>query len=241
MVTVFCEDFDHAALWAAGRLRQRGVIVDVITGADLASAERWDHRLAAGRASIAIQLSDGRTVIGAETRGVLNRLSYLPAAWTTRIGGQDRDYALQEMYALYLSWLHALPGPVVNPPKPQGLCGNWRHPSSWMLLANKAGLSVPTYRQSNDDDPALAWQQRTAPAPLSAFAIGRHVVAPPAFPIALHEPCRRLAQSAGVTLLGIDFAPDMDGNWQFIGASVMPDLISGGEPLIDAITDTLAP
>jgi hypothetical protein len=239
MVIVFCEDFDHAALWAANRLHERGVGIDVITGTDLAAAERWDHRLGVAGATIAIQLSDGRCVTGGETRGVLNRLSYLPAAWLRRIGGADRDYALQEMYALYLSWLHALPGPVVNPPVPQGLCGNWRHPSMWTLLAGRAGLPVPAYRQTSDDDPTLTWQQRTTPAPLTAFAVGRHVVAPPALPIVLHDACRRLARCAGAPLLGIDFAPNAAGHWQFIGASVMPDLICGGEALIEALAETL--
>jgi hypothetical protein len=239
MVIVCCEDFDHAALWAANRLRERGIGIDVITGSDLAAAEHWDHRLGVAGAAITIRLRDGRCVTGGETRGVLNRLSYLPAAWLRRIGGADRDYALQEMYALYLSWLHALPGPVVNPPVPQGLCGNWRHPSMWMLLAGRAGLPAAAYRQTSDDDPTQTWQQRTTPAPATAFAVGRHVVAPPALPPALHGACLRLARSAGTPLLGIDFAPDARGYWQFIGASVMPDLICGGEALIEALAETL--
>jgi hypothetical protein len=213
--------------------------VDVVTGADLAAAESWEHRLGIAEPSIAIRLSDGRELVGCAMGGVLNRLSFVPAAWLDRIGGADRDYAVQEMYALYLSWLHALPGPVVNAPMPQGLCGNWRHNSMWYSLAGQAGLPVATYRLSSEDDPELAWQPRMLPAPLTAFAVGRHLIASPALPVALHPACLRLARAAGAALLGIDFAPDSNGQWQFIGASVMPDLISGGEALIDALTDTL--
>jgi hypothetical protein len=239
VILVLCEGFDHAAFWAASRLRERDMVVDVVSGDDLAAAECWDHRLGAAGTAIAIQLADGRRVIGDDRYGVLNRLSYLPAAWLQRIGGPDRDYALQEMYALYVSWLHALKAPVVNRPTPQGLCGNWRHPSIWMLLAGRAGLPVPRFRQSSDDDPALSWQSRAAPAALTAFVAGRHVIAPPALPIGLHEPCRRLAGAAGVTLLGIDFEPDGRDGWQFAGASVMPNLMAGGDTLIDALAETL--
>ena len=239
MITVLCEPTDHAALWAASCLRARGLAVDVVTATDLAAAERWEHRLGNGSPSIAIQLSDGRQLVGSAMRGVLNRLSFLPAAWLQRIGGADRDYAVQEMYAFYLSWLHALSGPVVNAPMPQGLCGNWRHNSMWYALAGRAGLPMPTYRQSSDDDPTLAWQPRALPAPLTALVVGRHLVAPPALPITLHPACLDLARAAGAALLGIDFAPDRNGNWQFIGASVMPDLISGGAALIEALAETL--
>ncbi len=238
MVLVLCEGFDRAAFWAAGRFRERGIAVDVVTGDDLAAAECWDHRLGAAGVSLSIQLRDGRRVVGDDTRGVFNRLSYLPNAWLQRIGGPDRDYALQEMYALYLSWLHSLKGPVVNPATPQGLCGNWRHPSMWMVLAGRAGLPCAPYQLSSDDDPALTWQARSTPAPMTAFLAGHHVVAP-ALPIGLHEACRRLASLAGVRLLGIDFAPAGSGGWHFTGASVMPDLIAGGDALIDALIEVL--
>jgi hypothetical protein len=240
VVLVFCEGFDHSALWAAGRLGERGTVVDVVSADDLAAAECWDHRLGAAGTAITIQLTDGRRVTGDDRCGVLNRLSYLPAAWLRRVGGPDRDYALQEMYALYVSWLHALKGPVMNRPTPQGLCGNWRHPSIWMLLAARAGLPVPRFCQSSDDDPALSWQSRTAPTALTAFVAGRHVVAPPALPIGLREPCRRLADAAGVTLLGVDFEPDSAGIWRFASASVMPNLMAGGDALIDALAETLS-
>jgi hypothetical protein len=238
MVLVVCEGFDHAAFWAVHQLCERGIAVDVVTGDDLAAAECWDHRVGAAGVSISVQLRDGRRFVGDTARGVLNRLSYLPSAWLQQIGGPDRDYALQEMYAFYLSWLHGLKGPVVNPPTPQGLCGNWRHPSMWMALAGRTGLPVATYRLSSNDDPARTWQPRPTAAPLTAFVAGRRVVAP-TLRTELHEACRRMANLAGVPLLGVDFAPDGQGGWHFTGASVMPDLIAGGDALIDALIEVL--
>src|SRR5205807_5207597 len=120
----------------------------------LGSALRWEHRVtSAGDASFAIDLGDGRTLSSAQRVGVLNRLSFVPTERLDRVAGADRDYAVQEMNALFLSWLHALPGPVVNRATPQGLGGNWRHRSAWTALASEVGLSAAPYRQSCADDP----------------------------------------------------------------------------------------
>ena len=163
MVLVLCEESDLAALWAASRLQARGLTVEIVTGADLAAAERWEHRVGRSGVTLDLTLAGGRRLSSAEVKGGLNRLFFLPSAWLQRIGGPDRDYAIQEMHALYLSWLHALPGPLLNRPTPQGLCGNWRHPSAWAALAARAGLPVAPYRQSSDDDPAELWQSVKVP------------------------------------------------------------------------------
>lgn len=241
MVLVICEDWDFAALWAADRLRSRGLAVEILTGVELAAAERWEHRLGEAGATFALTLAGGeRRVSSGEVRGTLNRLSFVPSAWLQRIGGPDRDYAIQEMHALYLSWLAALPGPVLNRPTPQGLSGNWRHPSGWAALAGQAGLPAARYRQSSEDDPAEAWQPAGAPPEAIAFVVGERVIAPPDLPTHFHEACRRLARAAGAGLLGIEFMPEAAGEWRFTGASVMPDLVRGGEPLADALAHALA-
>jgi hypothetical protein len=215
------------------------VNVEMLTGAELAAAGHLEHRV--GRAGVIFELTlaDGRHLCGANVRGVLNRLTFVPAACLRRIGGPDRDYAVQEMYALYLSWLHALPGPLLNPPTPQGLCGNWRHPSAWVALAIRAGLPA-SYRQSSDDDPVAIQQLAAVPAAATVFVVGGRIVAHPAVPRLFDEPCRRLAAAAGVNLLGIDFMPAPTGGWRFATASVMPDLIRGGEPLADALAQAFA-
>src|SRR5271165_822836 len=134
MILALCDQADVSALWAAEALRSRGMTVQVLTDADLAAVETWDHRVGRAGADCEICLAGGARLRGSDTRGVLNRLSHIPSAWVRRYGGPDREYAIQEMHAFYLSWLHALPGPVLNPPTPQGLCGNWRHISAWTAM-----------------------------------------------------------------------------------------------------------
>jgi hypothetical protein len=177
MILVLCEETDVSALWVAQALRMRGLSPMVLTGADLASAERWEHTIGRAGADCEIRLSNGASLHGRETGGVLNRLSAVPSAWLRRFGGPDFTYAMQEMYAFYLSWLHALPGPKLNPPTPQGLCGNWRHPSAWAALAARAGPVRP-FRQTSSEDPVSPWQ---SPALLSAATVhvaGARVIGP---------------------------------------------------------------
>lgn len=237
MILVLCNEADASALWAADALRRRGHALRIVTDRDLADAESWNHRLGRASADCEIRLT-GRDVLRvSDMRGVLNRLSFLPAAWLRRHGGPDRDYAVQEMHAFYLSWLYALPGPVLNPPTPQGLAGNWRHASAWTALAVRAGLPVKTFRQTSADDPAAAWQP--APAPARLYVAGDRVVGRGDLVGAHRAACVRLSQAAGARLLGIDFAPDAAGRWRVTGASVMPDLIGGGEALADALEEAL--
>jgi hypothetical protein len=235
MVLVLCERTDPVAHWAAGCLRQQGLGVDIITGADLAAAGRLEHRVGSAGAAFELALAGDRRLSSRTVRGVLNRLPYLPNDCLRAIGGPDRDYAVQEIYSLYLSWLHSLPGPQLNRPAPQGLCGNWRHPASWTALALQAGLPSVPYRQSSKDDPATLWQRVAVPADATVFVVGPHIVGHPAVPRQLNEACRDLARRAGATLLGIDFAPGPNGDWRFVGASVMPDLVCGGEPVAAAL------
>src|SRR4029450_14122694 len=110
MILVLGDEQDQSAYWVADMLRRRGQAVRMVTGAELASARGWQHRGGQAGADCIIQFADSTCLRTSETRGVLNRLSSVPAAWLRRYGGLDREYAWQEMYAFYLSWLHALPG-----------------------------------------------------------------------------------------------------------------------------------
>ncbi len=240
MILVLCDEADASALWAADALRKRGLRLTVLTGIDLASVRGWQHTIGAAGAEIALKF-DGGVLHGREVRGVLNRLSFLPRAWLSRIGGSDRDYAIQEMLAFYLSWLHTLAAPKLNPPTPQGLCGNMRHPSAWVALAVRAGVPVRPFRQSSDDDPAAPWQAPPDPAARTVFVVGTEVVGPCTLVGSYRAACLRLAKAAGCPLLGIDFAPGADGVWRMTRASVIPDLMHGGEALINALVRALAP
>lgn len=242
MILVLCEEADSSALWAADALRARGLPPVVLGGADLASVKGWRHVVdPRGAASAELRLARGERLRSADVRATLNRLPFVPRSWSARVGGPDRDYALQEMHAFYLSWLHALPGPKLNPPTPQGLCGNMRHPSAWRAMAARAGLPVRPWRQSEADDPGAFWQARPDPAVRTAIVVGTSAVGPDDLIGPHGTACLRLAEAAGCPLLGVNFAPGADGAQEMTGASVMPPLWHGGDAVADALAKALAP
>jgi|KBSMisStaDraftv2_1062788.scaffolds.fasta_scaffold193375_2 hypothetical protein len=237
-IWVLCDAYDTAAQWAAARLHERGRSVSVVTAAQLDTAVRWRHRVTrAGKASVTIELADGRCLSSEDRSAVLNRLSYIATDRIAAVAGADRDYATQEMHALFLSWLHGLPGPMLNRPTTQGLGGNWRHPSAWAVLAGRAGLRSKPYRQTSETDPDAAWSPPHQAGLVTVFAVAGRLVAPPLLPSDTRAGCLRLGALSGEALLGIDLH---DGNWEFQGASPRPDLFQGGVPLIDALAQVLS-
>ncbi len=237
-VTLLHEPGDPGAPWLAEGLRGRGFAVEVVSAADLDLAARWEHRVDAAGASVAITLRDGRVLDSAAPRPIVNRLSFIPLDGMRAHAGDDFGYAVQEMFALYLSWLHAWPSTVINRPTPQGLCGNHRHPSVWRTLGARAGLPTRPWQQSDGDAPEQAWMWM--PAEATAFVLGKQVLLPPVLPERLTEGCRALAALADTALIGIDFARDELGEWEMIGASPLPNLALGGEPLVAALAAALA-
>ena len=184
-------------------------------------------------------LPDGRRLSSRHAEPILNRLSFVPVERLRMIGGGDFGYAVQEYFAFYLSWLHAWPATVLNRPTPQGLSGNYRHPSAWASLGAQAGLPVRAWVQDDADPPDTAWL--TSAAEVTAFVVADAVVLPPALPEAFTDGCRALAALAGNAILGIDFARVADGDeWQVVGASPMPNLMLGGDRLLGPLAAALS-
>lgn len=242
-IVVLCDLADLAALWAARGLSARGYGVEVISAPLLASALSWEHRLGHEPASLAITLHGGRRLTSDQPIAVLNRLTVVPRERLDAVAGPDRDYALQELQAFFLSWLHALPGPVVNRPSPQALSGHWRHPSQWSLLAAEAGLATAPYRQASSDPPELAaaWPhpQKAPGGRTTVLVVGERVI-PQAdgVPESTLDCCLRLRQLAGETILGVDLALS-NGIWTLAGVSLTPNLSLGGEPVLNALESVL--
>lgn len=232
---VLCESHDVSALWAARGLAKRvDGPVDIVTGAMLGSARTWEHRIRGDVAEVEITLMDGRRISGAQPRPVLNRLSYAPGERMRAVGGADGDYAVQEFQALFLSWLAALPGPMLNRPSPQFLAGRWRIPAAWAVLAAQAGLETAPLRRGAVD-PAEQYADNGHQS--TVFVVAQRVVASSEVPVSVLDGCRRLGALAGDDLLGIRLAAT-DG-WRFVGATPLPDLTTGGDALLDALAATL--
>ncbi len=239
MWLVLCTSNDRPALWAANRLRARGLVpLVVLTPELLHFCFRWRHRLTTDHPpSTEFTLTDGRTIRSTDVRGVLNRLSAMPAHLVDQLAPADRAYALQEWTALHVSWLNALVAPVLNRPVMQGLGGAWRQPSEWTWLAARAGLKTTVFRQGvralvslSDLRPA----RRSGPSRIVYVVDGQPVGGELLEQTA--TACVRLAALAGTRLMGIDLEVGSD---RFVAASPMPDLRWGGEPLLRALTVAL--
>lgn len=240
-VLALCEAHDQPALWAAAGLEQRVGPVDVITSPMFAAASTWEHRIRGDVAEFEITLADGRRISSASPKPVLNRLTLLPSYPFTGADRGDRDYALQEFHALFLSWLSSHPGPMLNRPSPQFLAGHWRHPSAWAVLAAKAGLVAPAYRHADNGHPPGSSPPSIPDGGASetVFVIDGEVVAGPAVPVDALDGCRRLAQLTGDGLVGITLMPVGGGTWEFLTATPLPDLAIGGERLLDVLAAAL--
>jgi hypothetical protein len=241
MWLVFCPTTDLSALWAYEGLRSMGLApLELITAEALAYSRVWEHRVSTYGVSVKIGLSDGRLVSSDSVRGVLNRLVSLPPAAVNQSVPADREYVTQEMMAFWLSWLHALRGPVLNRPTPLGLSGRWRHLSEWVMLANRAGLQTPVYRQSSHDPIELGygrlfpWDQSVS----SVIVLGENVFGP-AVPDEVARCCCRLAKLCETEVLGIDFHVGPQQQWFFAGATPVPDLTVGGQALLKALAATM--
>lgn len=242
MWLVLCSAQDVSGLWAFQGLQLRGLRpIELVTAEMLPYSLKWEHTLGASDPSISITLVDGRVIKNGAVRGVLNRLTHVPLQHLA--GAPDYDYAVQEYTAFFMSWLFALPQPVLNRADAQGLCGAWRHMSEWLWLADRAGLPTPIYRQTSTDQIDEAVEMRrlhpVGTATVGAIVVGDRVFGP-SFPAEIREACLRMAQLSKTALFGIEFTESASGNgWTFAGATPLPDLRMGGEPLLNALAEEL--
>jgi hypothetical protein len=231
---------DPIAHWAAHGLRDIGLQpLELLTAEELCAGAIWEHRLGRDRASVRIELADGRVVAGERLNGVLNRLTHVPAAYLTRVTASDRRYVLAEMAALLLSALHALPCRVVNRAHPLGLSGQWRWPAEWHSLAAQAGLPTAGYVLDSDHSASPGERSECPPGTTTLLVIGETVLGAP-LPADLRAGCRRLARLARADLLGVELSPPgAAGLPRFLGATPAPDLRGGGASALAALARLL--
>lgn len=239
MWLLLCTSDDHPALWAANRLRARGLSpLVVLTPEMLHFSFRWQHRLGnEDPPSVEFTLADGQHIRGAEIKGVLNRIAALAPSLVSHLALGDQSYALQEWTALHISWLSALQVPVLNRPVMQGLCGAWRHQSEWTWFAARAGLLTAPFRQSGSVEvpyQALSGADRDSGA-RPVFVVDDRVVSA-GLDTDTAAACASMGRLAGTRLLGVALDP---ADNRFLGASPRPDLRLGGEPLVSVLHDVL--
>jgi hypothetical protein len=237
---ILCEPSDPAGDWLRDGLRQRGFdSVQLITIDELVYSSSISHSIDSAGVRTEIMLSDGRFV-GPHLRGTVNRARYLPFRHLEFADAVDRDYAMQELYALYASILSSLPGKVVNQGTARGLCGPMLHSSEWEVAAARAGLRVQ-YRcyppsavsliRPIESLHLLVVGSEVVPIPdASSYSVRRSVH----IPIELSDRCRALAAAQGFEMLQIDFSRIGD-DWLFCGVDCFPDVRQGGNAMLDAL------
>lgn len=239
MWIILCQSNDSSALWVYEGLQRRGLVpLELVTAEMLGPGLRWNHRVGPKGTSIEISFADGRILSSDSIRGVLNRLIKISSWYPLhRVKAGDRNYAGTELTAFFLSWLSCLPPPILNRPTPQGLAGRERHISEWFLLATTAGLTTVPYRQSSRAPFEVSKERLASEASpfKTVLVLDRYVFG--AAPPSVLRACRRLAMLAGTTILGIEFAVGVNGQWTFASATPLPDLRLGGQSVLDALVE----
>lgn len=241
MWLVLCSSSDNSGLWVYQGLRQLGVgPMELVLSESLAFGSGWEHRLDGSATQLRVTLPDGRMLCSSRIRGAINRVVAPAPGIDQQAAISDREYAQAELHAFYLSWLHGLPGVVINRPGAVGLCGPWYHISEWVSRASRAGLKVPVYRQSAQYTAARGYAslapEGTTTVNLIAFrgeVYGGRVAEPVA------RACARLAQEARTELLGVELYASQNGEWTFASATPYPSLSVGGMPLLRSLAEAL--
>ena len=234
---VLCSAADRSALWVCERLRARGrAPVSLLLVEDLgAGAVRWEHRVGAAGAATTITTADGRTLRSADIGAVLNRVASPPLAALAAADPDDRDYAHNELSAFAAGWLRALSANVVNAPDPHGLCGRWRRPLQWRVLAAQAGMQCARLRLASADS--------DVPEPPSAtlLAVDGRILAD-GVPARMQRACARLSRSVrdAHPRPALRRRGSRTAGWRFVDATPYPDLSFAGEYGVAAIEAALA-
>jgi hypothetical protein len=240
MWLLLCGINDLSALWAVRGLKARGLTpFEIITVEALVYCRRFVHRITTVQSSVTIELTDGHVICSKDIRGTLNQIQLLPFEHLSNANSIDRKYAEQELYALFLSWLYSLPGPLLNKPTPQGLSGTWRHLSEWVWLASQAGLPIIPYYQSEAS--AIPLPDTLPHVNTRSIIVLNDKCFGTTAPLSVQEGCVRLAQLSATSILGVDFQVTKSGTWIFINATPHPDLRLGGEALLDKLSKVLQP
>lgn len=242
MLVVLCHGSDASALWVHERLRARSrAQVELVLIESLSFARTsWRHEIGSRDARTEIRLPDGRRLASGDATAVLNRMLQPPAAVIAAAEPEDAEYARNELTAFAASWIRALAPRVVNQPTPQGLCGRWRAPLHWRVLALEAGLPVAPLEIDSEHPPANPYGRGDTPSTVVLTVGGEALVE--GMPAAVRAGVRRFTTLAQTPILGVAFAgtdPAREG-WRLLDATPYPELAGAGTAAIDALAGVLA-
>ena len=239
MWLILSETGDSAASWLTSELKTRNLQdVRLVVSHELGPGARWHHRVKTGTQSIDVELLAG-WLRGRDITGVVNRLS---GAWGWHFpsaeNSNDAEYAQNEVYAFFLSWLQALPAPMLGRPSPPYLAGRHYRPAEWAYLAARSNLRFEnsTYYSGAPELSTPRPAHSNNSVDRRVFVIGTRAIGDA--PTHVLDSCVRLAQLSMNSLLGINFRIAGGGDL-FISATPTPDLRLGGSGLVDCIASYL--
>jgi hypothetical protein len=218
------------------RLRARSSSVHLVLAEELDTAvAAWEHHVGDDGVRTTVELPGARRLTTMRTGAVFNRLTWPSLHLGAAAHHADAEYAQNEVRAFAMSWLRSLAPMVVNAPTPQGLCGRWRTPLQWRVLACRAGLPVAplqvssTRRTSEDEGESSI-----------VLALGGELIYAGA-PAPVQAAVRRFAVLSETAVLGLRFASGSPaaGGWRLLDATPQPDLRIAGDAGVDALEGLL--
>lgn len=246
MWLILTEPFDPSGAWLSDGLSARsGQLFSHFTSLDIGGDARCERGGETGREWFRLHTRDGAIIDSRTVRGVVNLLFSMPPGLATRMNPADRTAAIRNFAAPFMRWLHHCPGPVLNRPNAQGICGDIRLPAEWVSAAESAGLpclaSETPWSHSSwfgrpEDTRDLPPMQRVLVAGDTVLPLAARGAALPAH---IAAACRRLSVATHAPLLGIDLIPLPGDRWCFVAAHRRPDLQPGGQQAIEAVARAL--
>ena len=229
MLIFLCTPGDMSARWFVAELRRRhGVAAQIVTPQELVYAPDMQHRLDGAEATSSVTLKTHGTLDSASITGLVNRVDFLPDAHLATVNATDRSYMLQELLAIWSSWISALPCPVINRPTATSMAGPMYHPAIWCHNAAAVGLPVAHMVYDTDlPDPVT-------PTPVQSAIICQGQCHSTSVPAYLFGACCDLAAYVGLDMVELFFGSGPNGT-VFSYASPIPDLSHANAGLIDQV------
>jgi hypothetical protein len=145
VILAHIDDATALQVYTALKARHGSAPIKLVSSEQLAGAPHWTHRLHNSGVTTELLLSDGTLLASRGVGIVLNRLRYVTMPHFAGASEEDRNYAIMEMQALWLSWLASLPCPVVNQVTSVNAGIRERSHGEWLHLAGRAGLLTQGY------------------------------------------------------------------------------------------------
>ena len=237
MYIVIAEPYDDPGLWAYKKLKSNGLEpLELITPGELSYFLQCEYEITSNNSNSELLLNNNMKIKSNEIKGILNRFRYVHTEHIKK--SVDVGYAMEELNAFFIGWLASLEIPILNKPLPFNYSGKWRHPSQWIYLAAKAGLRTIDYIyeykgnyhhpiQNNKKNPSVIVLDNEVIK--TSFDSSNSIK---------EEECIKLAERSENRLLQIQFEKK-DNDFYFSWADPVPDLVLGGDKLIEKIAEIL--